>query len=322
MSNFQVWTDNKATDTVSKLLMQGGTLDNCDFDSGGLPPFRLCRPAELRSSFVFNSPHSGKNYPQSLMRVSRLSARQIRRSEDVFVDQLFACVVELGAPLLAAEFPRAWLDVNREPYELDPKLFDEPLPAHANIRSMRVAGGLGTIPRLVAENMEIYAKKPRLEDALWRIENFYRPYHRALRGLMAESSATFGHAVLVDCHSMPSGCCAQENRQRPDIIIGDRYGTSCHGEISREIVRRFSDLGYRVTRNKPYAGGFITEHYGRPQNGLHAIQIELNRGLYVTEKNLKPTTGFASLARDVRQVMSQVVRFAGIVDHVPSVAAE
>lgn len=278
-----------------------------EFETAESPPFRLYAPAEQRVPFVFNSPHSGRIYPKSLIDASKLTANELRRSEDVFVDQLFASVVEIGAPLLTAEFPRAWLDVNREPYELDPKLFVERLPAHANIRSMRVSGGLGTIPRLVAENLPIYINPPSLKQAMHRIENVYRPYHALLRKLMAQSVVEFGHAVLVDCHSMPSNGARNEGKNRPDIIVGDRYGTSCDGEISRELMRRFSELGYSVTRNKPYAGGFITEHYGRPLKGLHAVQIEINRGIYLDEQTLVPSAEFVSLAEDIRVVMSHLV---------------
>lgn len=272
--------------------------------------------------FVFNSPHSGRLYPGSFLAASKLSSLDIRRSEDVFVDQLFSGVVALGAPLLAAQFPRAWLDVNREPYELDPKLFTENLPAHANIRSMRVAGGLGTVPRLVAENVEIYRQRPSLDEAMGRIENIYRPYHETLRGLMARASVTFGHAILVDCHSMPSSGARNEGQSRPDIIIGDRYGTSCNGDISRGLMRRFAELGYSVTRNKPYAGGFITEHYGRPLKGLHAVQIEINRGLYVNEKTLEPTVGFQALAEDIKAVMAYVMSLPDAGFYGESIAAE
>ncbi|MCJ8309555.1 MAG: N-formylglutamate amidohydrolase [Hyphomicrobiales bacterium] len=297
-------------------------MPGAEFDNDSNPAFRLHRPAEQRVPFVFNSPHSGRVYPSGFLAASKLSAIDIRRSEDVFVDELFAGVVELGAPLLAAQFPRAWLDVNREPYELDPKLFAETLPAHANSRSMRVAGGLGTVPRLVAENVEIYRKRPSLADAMGRIENVYRPYHATLRGLMARTSVTFGHAILVDCHSMPSNGARNEGQNRPDIIIGDRYGTSCNGDISRGLMRHFSELGYSVTRNKPYAGGFITEHYGRPLKGLHAVQIEINRGLYVNEKTLEPTVGFAALAEDIKTVIAHVISLPDSGFYGESIAAE
>jgi len=293
-----------------------------DFNTAENPPFRISAPAEQRVPFVFNSPHSGRTYLRSFHEQTRLTPLQLRSSEDVLVDHLFACVVEIGAPLLTAEFPRAWLDVNREPYELDPKLFHEDLPAHANIRSIRVGGGLGTVPRIVAEDLPIYKTPPSLHEALLRIENIYRPYHETLRGLMAKSAVKFGYSVLVDCHSMPSASTGSQNDSRPDIIIGDRYGTSCNGEISREIMRRFSDLGYNVTRNKPYAGGFITEHYGRPLKGLHAVQIEINRGLYMNEKTLQPNGGFDLLAKDIRTAMAHLVSLPDSGFSAISVAAE
>jgi len=277
------------------------------FNDAENPPFKVLQPAQQRVPFVFNAPHSGRVYPEELRTASQLTAQQLRRSEDVLVDHLFDCVIEVGAPLLVAQFPRAWLDVNREPYELDPKLFTERLPGHANIRSMRVSGGLGTVPRLVAENLAIYQQSLPLSDALHRIETVYRPYHETLRRLMAKSVVDFGYAVLVDCHSMPSRGSRGENTKRPDIIIGDRYGTSCSGDISRNLIRRFADRGYSVARNKPYAGGFITEHYGRPIKGLHAIQIEINRALYLDETTLRPTAGFDALREDIAAIMAHFV---------------
>ncbi len=292
------------------------------FDPAGEKPFQVLQPAQQRVPFVFNSPHSGRHYPDTFVDAARLTRHQLRASEDVLVDKLFDSVVEIGAPLLAARFPRAWLDVNREPFELDPRLFGEQLPAHANIRSMRVSGGFGTIPRLVAENLPIYREPPTLDTALARIAGVYRPYHDTLRHLIAATSVNFGHAVLVDCHSMPSNGNRYNDRGRADIIVGDRYGTSCHGEISREIMHRFGELGYTVTRNKPYAGGFITEHYGRPLKGLHAVQIEINRSIYMDEETLQPNAGFNSLAADIREVMTHLVSLPDHEFAAASIAAE
>lgn len=277
------------------------------FDNEQNPAFVVEAPAEQRVPFVFNSPHSGRVYPQHLLEQTRLDDMQIRRSEDVMVDRLFSGMGRMGAPLLKARFPRAWLDVNREPYELDPKLFAERLPSHANSRSMRVLGGLGTIPRLVAENMAIYERPPTLSEGLDRVESVYRPYHETLRKLLSQTVMRFGHATLVDCHSMPSQGGRGERHNRPDIIIGDRYGTACHGSISRALLERFSTLGYSVARNKPYAGGFITEHYGRPLKGLHAVQIEINRALYMHEDTLELREGFTALQHDIETVMNHVV---------------
>ncbi|ASY64272.1 N-formylglutamate deformylase [Sinorhizobium sojae CCBAU 05684] len=248
---------------------------------------------------MFNSPHSGRLYPQSFLDQSRLDAHSIRRSEDHFVDELFQSATFLGAPLLRAHFPRAFLDVNREPYELDPRMFDGALPPHANISSMRVAGGLGTVPRVVAENMEIYRGRFPVEEALTRVESIYKPYHATLRKLIARTHVQFGMAVLIDCHSMPGNVHLAASGQRPDFIIGDRYGTSAAAELSRMAVELLEQLGYAVTRNKPYAGGFITEHYGRPTRGLHALQIEINRSLYIDESTLIKKPGFSALATDL-----------------------
>lgn len=270
--------------------------------------FEVLEPPIQRIPFVFNSPHSGRSYPQRFLDQSRLDAVSIRRSEDHYVDELFQNATFLGAPMLLAHFPRAFLDVNREPYELDPRMFDGPLPPHANISSMRVAGGLGTIPRLVAENMEIYRGRFPVEDALRRIETIYKPYHATLRKLIARTHVQFGLSVLIDCHSMPGNVHLPGSAQRPDFIIGDRYGTSAAGELSRAAVDLLQQLGYSVVRNKPYAGGFITEHYGRPTRGLHALQIEINRALYVDETTLVRKPGFGSLVADLTTFVASLAR--------------
>lgn len=267
--------------------------------SQAVAPFEIRRPIQQTEPFVFNSPHSGRIYPEPFLSMSRLDRLSIRRSEDHFVDELFAGVIQLGAPMLAAQFPRAWLDVNREPYELDPRMFDGALPAFANIGSMRVAGGLGTIPRLVAENMEIYRGRLSVEEGLARIEQVYRPYHATLRRMIAQTHVQFGKAILIDCHSMPANIRVAGGTRRPDMIIGDRYGVSAGQGLSQAAVSILSSLGYNVVRNKPYAGGFITEHYGRPARGLHALQIEINRGLYVNEETLEKTSGFNLLKADL-----------------------
>jgi N-formylglutamate amidohydrolase len=261
--------------------------------------FEVREPEMQRIPFVFNSPHSGRIYSQSFLEQSRLDDLSIRRSEDHYVDELFHSVTDLGAPLLLAHFPRAFLDVNREPYELDPRMFDGALPPHANISSMRVAGGLGTVPRLVAENMEIYRGRFPVAQALDRIETIYKPYHACLRRLIARTHVQFGLAVLIDCHSMPGNIRLAGTGQRPDFIIGDRYGTSAAADLSRTAVSLLEDLGFSVARNKPYAGGFITEHYGRPARGLHALQIEINRGLYVDEATLRKKKDFQMLAQAI-----------------------
>ncbi len=293
-----------------------------EVDFNGFPAFDVLSPADQRLPFVFNSPHSGRQYPESFLAASRLDARSIRRSEDAYVDELFSHVVPLGAPMLRAHFPRAYLDVNREPYELDPKMYDGRLPSYANIRSIRVAGGLGTVARIVSENHEIYRHRLPVEEALNRIETIYKPYHSTLRRLLAQTHVTFGHAVLIDCHSMPSTVKCQTTDTRPDFILGDRYGTSCNSDLTDFAFETLRSKGYSVSRNKPYAGGFITEHYGRPSSGLHALQIEINRGLYMDEATHEPTAHFGQLFHDLKDFVRELTAMpdAGLV--ADSIAAE
>ncbi|MBY5758634.1 N-formylglutamate amidohydrolase [Rhizobium leguminosarum bv. viciae 248] len=277
--------------------------------------FEVHEPVSQTIPFVYNSPHSGRIYPPEFIAQSRLEGIAIRRSEDHYVDELFGSAVALGAPLLAANFPRAYLDVNREPYELDPRMFDGLLPPYANVNSLRVAGGLGTIPRIVAENMEIYARRLPVQEGLDRVEAVYKPYHAALRRLIARTHVQFGFGVLIDCHSMPGNVRVAGSTSRPDFIIGDRYGTSASAELSRAAIAILEEMGFAAIRNKPYAGGFITEHYGRPSRGLHALQIEVNRAIYVDELTLEKRDDFAAVADAVADFMQQmadyVEKFAG-----------
>lgn len=278
-------------------------------DFKGVPPFELRETAEQRVPFVFNSPHSGRHYPARFLALTRLDCNAIRRSEDCYVEELFGGAVALGAPMLAANFPRAYLDVNREPWELDPRMFSEPVPPQANTRSARVAGGLGTVPRIVGEGQDIYAGKLPLAEAISRIEAVYRPYHEKLRHLVTRTHARFGMAVLIDCHSMPASVRVGENGLRPDFIIGDRFGAAASTELTEHAIGLLTAMGYTVAHNKPYAGGFITEHYGRPARGLHALQIEVNRGLYMNERTYRKAGGFDALAGDLTRFAADLMAF-------------
>src|SRR5215813_11415348 len=263
------------------------------------PPYETLEPTEWRGPVVFNSPHSGTVYPRDFLATSRLDMATLRRSEDSFVDELALGVVERGYPLMRAHFPRCYVDVNREPYELDPRMFEGRLPSFANTRSMRVAGGLGTVARVVCLSQEIYSQRIPVDDAIRRIEGLYKPYHRALRRLFTRVHRDFGAAVLIDCHSMPSTAGAKDERPRADVVLGDRYGTSCVAAVAESIEATLRELGYVVSRNKPYAGGFITEHYGNPAVGLHAIQLEVNRALYMDERRYEKSVALANVAADL-----------------------
>jgi N-formylglutamate amidohydrolase len=214
--------------------------------------------------------------------------------------------------MLAANFPRAYLDVNREPWELDPRMFFEPVPPFANIRSARVAGGLGTVPKLVGEGLDIYAGRLPLNEAVARIEAVYKPYHDALKQLLTRTHTRFGYGVLIDCHSMPASVRVGDAGMRPDFIVGDRFGASAAPGLTETAIGLLTSMGYTVAHNKPYAGGFITEHYGRPARRLHALQIEVNRGLYMNERTLQKSSGFDALADDLARFCADLM---GMPDH-------
>jgi len=268
------------------------------FDGELPPPFEIVEPAEWRAPVIFNSPHSGSVYPAEFLNASRIDLPTLRRSEDSFMDELIADLAARGFPVVRVNFPRSYVDVNREPYELDPRMFFGRLPSFANTRSMRVAGGLGTIPRVVGDGQEIYRERLAVDDALRRIETLYKPYHRALRRLINRVHQSFGAVVVVDCHSMPSIGVSRDEPRRPDVVIGDRYGTSCAPTLPDTVEETMGRLGYSIGRNKPYAGGFITEHYGNPASGLHAVQLELNRAIYMDERRREKSARFAQVAAD------------------------
>ncbi len=278
-----------------------------DGKAGSKPAFETREPPRQLAPFVFNSPHSGTDYPADFVAASRLDGLAIRHSEDVFVDRLFASALANGAPMLCARFPRAWLDVNREPFELDPRMFDGPLPPFANTTSARVANGLGTIPRIVADGKAIYRKRLPVAEALQRIDEVYVPYHRELRRLIDRTRETFGFAILIDCHSMPSTVRSAHLRGRPDFVLGDRHGSSCHTALTDMVEATLVRMSYDVSRNRPYAGGFITEHYGRPRDGVHAIQIEVNRALYLNERTLEPARGYRTLELDISTMIAELI---------------
>ncbi len=254
-------------------------------------------PASLTSPVIFASPHSGRDYPASLLKNARLDRHGLRQSEDSYVDLLFETAPRYGAPLLRALFPRAYVDVNRSRAELDPRMFADELPAEADTRSNRVIAGLGVIPRIVADGQDIYARKLRLADAERRLASCYDPYHTALGRLIDEAVRAFGCAVVVDCHSMPSaGGAPMRPGERPiDFVLGDRFGASCAPAVTEAADATLAGLGYETARNAPYAGGYVAASYGRPASGVHVLQIEINRALYLDEKRITRTETFEAL---------------------------
>ena len=270
-------------------------------------PILVLRPARQTLPVIFASPHSGRAYPDDFLTAARLDALSLRRSEDSFVDELFAAAPEHGAPLLTATFPRAYCDANREPWELDPAMFADALPPWVNTTSARVGAGLGTIARVVASGESIYRGKLPFAEAERRVRMFWQPFHDSLADLINETRARFGVCLLIDCHSMPShGHTARAGAKPVDFVLGDAHGTACTPRMTRLVESILTGLGYTVRRNDPYAGGYITRHYGRPRDGVHALQIEIARALYMDESRIERLAGFSEMRRDITRIIAQL----------------
>lgn len=281
--------------------------------------FQLNEPAELTSSAVFSSPHSGSAYPVEMLARTHLATNILRSSEDAFIDQLFSGAPSHGAPLISAVMPRAWLDLNRSEDELDPALIAGAPPSN---RSPRINAGLGVIPRVVSDSRIIMNGKMTLQQARSRIEAYHRPYHRKLSSMLVESRDQFGHAMLFDCHSMPHDALAGStmvNGARPEVVLGDRFGASCDRWVVEAAIELFTDAGFRVVRNAPFAGGYITQTYGRPSRGVHALQIEIDRSLYMDEVKIVKSPRFGAVQRQINDI---VRRLASIGRDQLSIAAE
>jgi len=289
-----------------------------------VPDFEILMPTTQLHPIIFNSPHSGDQYSTDFIAASRLKLLTLRNSEDSFVDQLFGAMPDLGCPLLRANFPRAYLDVNRAPWELDPKMFTDKLPAYAETKTLRVIGGLGTIARNVSENQKIYRKKLQFSEVKARVERYYFPYHQALKGLISNTVKQFDLSLLIDCHSMPSnaGRLLKSRNKSPDIILGDRYGTTCSAEFIDLLEGLFTSAGLNTIRNKPYAGGYITQTYGRPAQDCHALQIEINRGLYMNEKKITKSADFQALQQTLTEIFTDFLDAATPTGKQHSLAAE
>ncbi len=268
----------------------------------------LSQPTEQTSSAVFSSPHSGSDYPAEMLARTHLSQTALRSSEDAFVDELFVSAPSHGAPLIAAVRPRAWLDLNRAADELDPALV---AGAPKSNRSPRINAGLGVIPRVVSESRIIMNGKITLDEAQTRIAAYHRPYHNALSTLLRDTREMFGHAILFDCHSMPHDALAGStmiNGARPEVVLGDRFGASCERWVMDAAMDLFSASGFRVVRNAPFAGGYITQTYGQPSKGIHALQIEIDRSLYMNETSVTKTVRFSFVQRQINDIVRKLAK--------------
>ena len=272
------------------------------------PPFWVALPLRQTAPLVFASAHSGRGYPEGFLDSTRLDATGLRRSEDSFVDELFSGAPAAGAPLLAATFARAYCDPNREAWELDPAMFDDDLPAWVNTTSARVGAGLGTLARVVASGEAIYRRKLPFREAEFRVHACWKPYHQALAGLLDSTRERFGACLLIDCHSMPAYSCGRG--PLPDIVLGDAHGAACSSRVTRAVEAILTGMGYQVRRNDPYAGGYVTRHYGRPREGVHALQIEVARTLYMDEALFVRGAGFATVQRHLSEFAAELARSA------------
>ena len=271
-----------------------------------ITPFKLSRPEQLRSCVVFASPHSGAAYPAAFLRASVLDRHSIRSSEDAFVDRLFDMVPSCGSPLLSANVPRAFVDLNRGPDELDSALIEG---VRRRGHNPRVASGLGVIPRVVANGKAIYRGKMARSLAEQRIAQYWQPYHTVLQSLLDEAHGRFGQAILVDCHSMPHEAMDGMKRTkqgRPDIVLGDRFGAAASGDIVDQIEAAFASAGLKVARNTPFAGAYVTQAYGRPSRRQHAVQVEIDRSLYMDEQKIRPNGDFKAFRVLMQKVAAEI----------------
>lgn len=265
-------------------------------------PVRIHSSRVGSTCFIFSSPHSGRAYPADFVERADVPLSLLRRSEDAFVDQLFDHVMDQGAAFVEALFPRAFVDPNRAADELDPSMFSDAPSDLSDVLGARTSAGLGVIPRVGADGRPIQSGSMTFEEARARLTQYYKPYHRALREQIGYVLKDFGRAVLIDCHSMPSS-----SARGADIVLGDRFGSSCSRTIVNAAEAEFRALGFSVVRNRPYAGGYTTEHYGQPQRGVHVLQVEINRGLYLSEQDVRPSSKIKSLKRTLTEWSNRLI---------------
>lgn len=292
-----------------------GKSGSSEEQSGHVGPPAACRtlwPLEQLAPCVVSSPHSGNYYPPDLLKQSRLDARTLRLSEDCYVDALCAAAPQVGLPLIAATYARAYVDCNRDAWELDPEMFSDPLPDYVTTGSQGVLTGFGTVPRQVTPQHAIYRHRLRFQEARQRIEAVHRPYHQTLRQALDRTRRLFGCAFLIDVHSMPSlprqrGLPAMDKRTPPSFVLGDRYGETAPRPFVDGVDGFLADLGFPVGRNIPYAGGFITQHYGGDgPSGIYALQIEIDRALYMDQRSLEPGSGFDATKQVVTALLDYI----------------
>ncbi|HEY7797454.1 MAG TPA: N-formylglutamate amidohydrolase [Hyphomonadaceae bacterium] len=269
--------------------------------------FTIDEPVSVVSPAVFASPHSGRLYPKGFLEACTASMADLRRIEDAYVDRLLSDVHMSGAPVICGLVARACVDLNRAESEMDPLMFEDPSPGWFAQRSPRVEAGLGCIPRLAFNGAAIYNRKLTRREAEARLDQIYRPYHRALEALLKRAQAMFGQAWLIDCHSMPAE--TESSARSPDVVIGDRFGAACSPGLADHVEALFRARGYTTARNTPYAGGFATLAHGTPSLGRHALQIEVRRRLYLDESRVEPHDGFLAMRRHFSEIATEICAY-------------
>lgn len=292
--------------------------------------FRSKWPRNWVSPVVVASPHSGAEYSDAFLGRSVLDSQEIRSSEDAYVDQLFDAAPDLGLAFLTATQPRAYVDLNRSVQELDPAVIDGVTRRGQN---PRVASGLGVIPRVVAQGRPIYSGKLTQAEAQDRLEQVWHPYHRELQRLLNTARTHCGEAILLDCHSMPrealdgfsgksTGTSTGKGSRRPEIVLGDRFGVAADARVVEQVEAAFASAGFEVVRNTPFAGAYITQTYGRPSRNQHAVQVEVDRSLYMDEATIRPHSGFAEMRARLATVLAEVAQIGGAGRDLDRLAAE
>ena len=278
----------------------------------------IVEPATLTSGVVFALPHSGRDYGVSFLNQSILDKISIRSSEDAFLDQLIDGIEKYGAPKIVANAPRAFIDLNRSTDELDPALISG---IKNNMRNPRISSGLGVIPRVVSHGKEIYRGKLSLEQAQSRIEYYWKPYHKDLSTLLKRAQSIYGQSLLIDMHSMPHEAVSTQSSfiSAPEIVVGDRFGMSSDPEFTNLIVSILKQHGFRVAKNTPFAGAFITKHHGKIKERTHAIQLEIDRSLYMDEERISPNSGFEKLKS---QLFPALIQISSLICNSEKIAAE
>ena len=272
------------------------------------PAWRKAQRAGASAPLLLTSPHSGTLYPDHMRENLQVTIEDLTRTEDAFVDELFESAPGAGASMISAVYARSFVDLNRDARELDPAMIDGRPPRPSSILTPRVEAGLGCLPRVGASGRQIYKTLLSPSEVESRLSFIHDSYHSEVRRELLELRETWGEAFLLDCHSMPS---VQPGRRAlPDIVLGDRFGSSCTSRMIGLAERTLRQMGYSVARNSPYAGGFTTRLYGRPRSGVHALQIEVNRKLYMNERMVAKSENFDIIQRDMAELTSIIAEFA------------